>query len=95
MTNIVLFGPPGAGKGTQADVLKEKYNLVHISTGDVFRYNIKNKTELGPENTFLCLSSGTYLALTVTHTISIIVRHELWRYALVHEGYLRQAGLLG
>jgi adenylate kinase len=47
MTNIVLFGPPGAGKGTQAEVLKEKYKLVHISTGDVFRYNIKNKTELG------------------------------------------------
>lgn len=47
MTNLVLFGPPGAGKGTQADVLKEKYNLVHISTGDVFRYNIKNATDLG------------------------------------------------
>ncbi|PZD76989.1 adenylate kinase [Mesonia sp. K7] len=47
MANIVLFGPPGAGKGTQAEILKEKYNLVHISTGDVFRYNIKNETELG------------------------------------------------
>ncbi len=47
MTNIVLFGLPGAGKGTQADVLKEKYHLIHISTGDVFRYNIKNETELG------------------------------------------------
>ncbi|MBK5192493.1 MAG: adenylate kinase [Flavobacteriaceae bacterium] len=47
MKNLVLFGPPGAGKGTQADVLKVKYNLVHISTGDVFRYNIKNQTELG------------------------------------------------
>ncbi len=47
MTNLVLFGPPGAGKGTQATVLKQKYNLVHISTGDVFRYNIKNATELG------------------------------------------------
>lgn len=47
MKNIVLFGPPGAGKGTQAIVLKEKYNLVHISTGDVFRFNIKNETELG------------------------------------------------
>jgi len=47
MKNIVLFGPPGAGKGTQAVLLKDKYNLVHISTGDVFRYNIKNETELG------------------------------------------------
>jgi len=45
--NIVLFGPPGAGKGTQASILKEKYQLVHISTGDVFRFNIKNNTSLG------------------------------------------------
>ena len=47
MTTIILFGPPGAGKGTQANFLKEKYNLVHISTGDVFRFNIKNETDLG------------------------------------------------
>lgn len=47
MINIVLFGPPGAGKGTQAEKLVEKYNLYHLSTGDVFRYNIKNETELG------------------------------------------------
>ena len=47
MTNIVLFGKPGAGKGTQADFLKIKYNLFHISTGDLFRFNISNKTSLG------------------------------------------------
>lgn len=47
MINLVLFGKPGAGKGTQAGFLKEKYNLKHISTGDVFRYNIKNGTDLG------------------------------------------------
>lgn len=47
MINIVLFGKPGAGKGTQAEFLKEKYQLTHISTGDVFRYNLKNDTDLG------------------------------------------------
>ena len=47
MTNLVLFGKPGAGKGTQATFLKDKYNLVHISTGDIFRHNIKNETKLG------------------------------------------------
>ena len=47
MINIVLFGKPGAGKGTQASFLKSQYDLVHISTGDLFRFNIKNKTELG------------------------------------------------
>ncbi|HRZ73615.1 MAG TPA: adenylate kinase [Flavobacterium sp.] len=47
MINIVLFGKPGAGKGTQAEFLKEKYNLTHLSTGDIFRFNIKNDTELG------------------------------------------------
>ena len=47
MINIVLFGKPGAGKGTQAEFLKEKYNLTHLSTGDIFRFNIKNETALG------------------------------------------------
>lgn len=47
MLNIVLFGPPGAGKGTQSAKLIEKYNLVHLSTGDIFRANIKGETELG------------------------------------------------
>ncbi len=47
MLNIILFGPPGAGKGTQASLLITKYNLVHISTGDIFRANIKGATELG------------------------------------------------
>lgn len=51
MLNIVLFGPPGSGKGTQAVMLKEKYSLFHISTGDIFRREIKGKTELGLEVT--------------------------------------------
>lgn len=47
MLNIVLFGPPGAGKGTQSERIIEKYGLVHLSTGDIFRANIKGETELG------------------------------------------------
>jgi len=47
MLNIVLFGPPGAGKGTQSERLIEKYGLVHLSTGDIFRANIKGETALG------------------------------------------------
>ena len=49
MFNIIIFGKPGSGKGTQANFLKEKYNLYHISTGDLFRKNISNKTKLGIE----------------------------------------------
>jgi adenylate kinase len=45
--NIVLFGPPGSGKGTQAQNLIQKFNLKQISTGDLFRFNMKNETELG------------------------------------------------
>lgn len=47
MLNIVLFGPPGAGKGTQSENLIKHYNLCHLSTGDIFRANIKGGTELG------------------------------------------------
>ena len=49
MLNIVLFGPPGAGKGTQSQYLIEKYNLTHLSTGDILRNAIERKTSLGLE----------------------------------------------
>lgn len=49
MINIILFGPPGSGKGTQSVKLAEKFNLVHISTGDIFREELKNETPLGQE----------------------------------------------
>lgn len=49
MINIILFGPPGSGKGTQATKIAEKYNLLHISTGDLFRYEMGADTELGKQ----------------------------------------------
>src|SRR5690554_5618580 len=47
MINLILFGPPGSGKGTQAKKLAQKYNILHISTGDLFRKEIGDKSELG------------------------------------------------
>jgi adenylate kinase len=47
MINLILFGPPGSGKGTQAEKLVEQYELLHISTGDLFRYEMGNNTPLG------------------------------------------------
>ena len=49
MLNIVLFGPPGAGKGTQSELLIKKFNLTHLSTGDILRKEIGDKTQLGLE----------------------------------------------
>ncbi|MFN8339445.1 MAG: adenylate kinase [Saprospiraceae bacterium] len=47
MINLILFGPPGSGKGTQAEKLIEKYGILHISTGDLFRYEMSHNTPLG------------------------------------------------
>ena len=70
MLNIVLFGPPGSGKGTQAVMLKKKYELFHISTGDIFRREIKGKTELGNEVTSY-LDKGILVPDEVTFKILV------------------------
>lgn len=65
MLNLVLFGPPGAGKGTQSQKLIDKYQLVHISTGDLFRAHIKNQTELGQQVSKL-IADGELVPDTIT-----------------------------
>ena len=72
---IVLLGPPGAGKGTQAELISEKFGLVHVSTGDLFRENLKKQTELGKlAQTFM--SRGALVPDDVT---SAMVRERLSR----------------
>lgn len=65
MLNLVLFGPPGAGKGTQSEKLIAKYNLVHISTGDIFRAHIKEQTELGQQVSQI-ISDGNLVPDSIT-----------------------------
>lgn len=65
---IVLLGPPGAGKGTQAQKLAEKLGVPHISTGDLFRYNISNNTELGIEAKKY-LDAGDLVPATLTNAL--------------------------
>ena len=66
--NIILFGPQGSGKGTQAELSSKKYSIPHISTGDIFRDNIKNKTELG-QKVEKIINSGALVPDEVTNEI--------------------------
>ena len=66
--NIVLFGPQGSGKGTQAKLSSQKYSIPHISTGNIFRENIKNKTELGQQIENL-INNGNLVPDEITNKI--------------------------
>lgn len=70
---LILFGPPGAGKGTQAKLIQETYNIPHLSTGEIFRSAIKNETELGKEIKTL-LDKGE---LVPDDTVVALVEEEL------------------
>lgn len=77
MLNIVLFGPPGAGKGTQSERLIEKYGLIHLSTGDIFRANIKGETALGKlAKSFIDKGQLVPDELTINMLRSEVVKHE-------------------
>lgn len=68
MTRLLIVGPPGAGKGTQAAVLADRFTVPAISTGDIFRANIKNGTELGKQVQEI-VSSGGYVPDSLTNAI--------------------------
>ena len=81
--NVVLFGPPGAGKGTQAAKLKDFLTVPHISTGDMFRYHIKNDTELGRT-----AKSYSNKGRLVPDEVTIAMVKERLSRADVKEGFL-------
>lgn len=89
MLNIVLFGPPGAGKGTQAEKLISQYSLVHLSTGDIFRKNIKEKTDLGQEAKNY-MDGGNLVPdeLTIKMLESEVAKHEEAR-GFIFDGFPR------
>ena len=73
MTGVILIGPPGAGKGTQATVISETFHIPHISTGEIFRANVAEGTELGIEAQKF-MSRGEYVPDSVTNSM---VRNRL------------------
>ena len=68
MTGVILIGPPGAGKGTQATVISENFGIPHISTGEIFRRNVADGTDLGQEAQKY-MSSGDYVPDAVTNAM--------------------------
>lgn len=69
MMRMILLGPPGSGKGTQANLLSVHYGIPHISTGDIFRENIKNRTDLGKEADSYNISKGNLVPDDLTNRI--------------------------
>ncbi len=97
MLNLILFGPPGSGKGTQSIKIAEKYGLEHISTGEIFRNEIKNKTEIGLKVKNI-IESGE---LVTDELLLEILQNELKKHknvkGFIFDGYPRtliQAGHL-
>ena len=87
--NIILFGPPGAGKGTQAQKIVKKFNLFQISTGDLLRSEIKNKTNIGKEIEEI-ISKGDFATDEIVHRLlKKKVNNEGIRNKIIFDGYPR------
>ena len=76
---LLIMGPQGVGKGTQAALLSEHYGIPAISTGDIFRYNIKNKTELGVEALMLQIQSIISIISAIIYGINGRIYIEIGR----------------
>ena len=87
--NLIIFGPPGAGKGTEAEFIVNKYNLYQLSTGKVLRNEIKNKTELGKEISSI-INSGTLVSDDIVKKlVENFISNEEYKDKLIFDGYPR------
>ena len=87
--NIIIFGPPGAGKGTQSKFIVKQYNLHQLSTGDLLREEIKNKTELGSKISSI-INSGELVSDTiVTNLIEKFISNNEYKNKIIFDGYPR------
>ena len=87
--NIILFGPPGAGKGTQAQKIVNKFNLYQISTGDLLRNEIKNKSDVGRKIEQI-ISQGDFVTDDIVNKIlKTVITNPLYRSKIIFDGYPR------
>ena len=87
--NIVIFGPPGAGKGTQSKFITKKFNLYQLSTGDLLRDEIKNKSELGNKISSIINSGGLVSDDIVGNLIEKFVSNNKYKNKIIFDGYPR------
>jgi len=87
--NIVIFGPPGAGKGTQSKFLVKKYNLHQLSTGDLLRNEIKNKTKLGLEISSIMNAGELVSDKIVGNLIEKFIANDNFKNKIIFDGYPR------
>jgi adenylate kinase len=89
MLNIVLFGPPGAGKGTQSEKIQARYQLVHLSTGDLFRLHFKEGTELGKEAQKFMDEGNLVPDRIVIEMVDEKINHHLEAGGFIFDGFPR------
>ena len=87
--NIIIFGPPGAGKGTQSDFIVKNFNLFKLSTGDLLREEIKKKTPLGLKITSIVNSGSLVSDEIINSLIETIISNSKYKNRIIFDGYPR------